>query len=178
VTLTLAAAILAGISGVSAMMRKFGLLGVTLLLAGCETETAPVGPPPPLATPYASIVGSAQFHTPEGRGLSCSGLAVALVVETPRARQRLATLYGSAEHALAPVAAVRARAAGMPAADPPLTSAQCDAQGGFVFSRVQPGAYYLVAHMHGSAARPSDDAGLLQRIVVQPGEERHIRLAP
>jgi hypothetical protein len=129
-------------------------------------------------TPTASIVGSAQFHTPEGRSLSCSGLSVALVVETPRVRQRLATLYGSTEHALAPVAAVRARAAGMPAADPPLTSAQCDAQGVFVFTHVQPGAYYLVARLHGPTARPGDDAGLLQRIVVQPGEERHVRLAP
>jgi len=161
------------------MMRKFGVLSVGLLLAGCATETAgPVGSPPPPPAATASIVGSAQFHTPDGRNLSCSGLSVALVMETPRARQRLATLYGSAEHALAPVAAVRARAAGLPAADPPLTSAQCDAQGGFGFTNVAPGAYYLVARMHGPAGRPGDDAGLLQRIVVQPGEERHVRLAP
>jgi hypothetical protein len=162
------------------MMRKFGVLSVGLLLAGCTTESGPpVGPPPPPPIAAASIVGSAQFHTPDGRSLSCSGLSVALVLETQRSRQRLQTLYGSADHALAPVADVRARSAGLGPAEPPLSSAQCDAQGGFVFANVEPGAYLLIARMHGPVAgRPGDDVGLLERVVVRPGEERHVRLAP
>jgi len=135
------------------MMRKFGVLSVGLLLAGCATESAappPAPPPPPAAT--ASIVGTAQFHTPEGRSYSCAGVSVALVVETPRTRQRMTTLYGSPEHALAPVADVRARSAALGAGDPPLSSAQCDAHGVFAFPSVDPGAYYLIARLRGTYA--------------------------
>jgi hypothetical protein len=162
------------------MMRKFGVLGVGLLLVGCATESGgPLPPPPPPPAATASIVGSAQFHAPDGRSLSCAGVSVALVVDTPRSRQRLQTLYGSAEHALAPVADVRARSAALGAGDPPLTSAQCDAHGDFVFPNVEPGAYYLIARMHTvPAGRAPDDVGLLQRVVVRPGEERRVRLAP
>jgi hypothetical protein len=163
------------------MLRGFGVLSAGLLLAGCATQSGgpPVPATPPAPAAIASLVGTAQFHTPEGRAYSCAGVSVALVANTPRSRQRLQALYGSAEHALAPVAEVRARSAALGAGDPPLASAQCDGRGSFLFPSLEPGDYFVIARLRGDfAGRAVEDMGLLQRVVVHPGEERHIRLAP
>ena len=159
------------------MMRKLAVLSVGLLLAGCETVQAPTPPPPPL--PTASLDGVAQFHVTEDRTGTCSGFSVALVAETAKSRSRMTALYGSSEHVIDSVGTVKARSAGLPAGEPPIGSAQCDSHGAFEFPRIEPGDYYLIAHLKllpgGQAA---DDLVLLQRVVVRPGEARHVRLAP
>ena len=157
------------------MMRRLGLLSVGLLLAGCATTSAP--PPPPPAA-ISSLDGVAQFRVTGDRAATCSGFSVAMWAETARSRDRMQTLYGSAEHAIEPVGVVKARTAGLPPGDPPIGSASCDAEGVFAFSSVEPGAYYLLTHLKIVPGKPSDELVLLQRVVVRPGEARHVRLVP
>jgi hypothetical protein len=157
---------------------RFALLALALGLAGCQTVEAPLPPPAPVAR--SSIDGAAQFHTGDGRLLSCTGLSVALMADSARARARFLALYGSIEHAIQPVAIVKARAArsSVPG-DPPVGSAQCDARGVFVFPDVAPGDYFLIAHVREqSAGRVGGDEVLLQQVTVDAGETRHVRLAP
>jgi hypothetical protein len=159
------------------MMLRFGLLATVLSLAACQTVVAP--PPPPAPVVAATINGVARYRTPEGRLLSCTGLSVILAADTPRARGRMLALYGSLDHAAAPVALVKSRSAGLAPPEPPVGSSQCDATGAFAFSGVNPGAYFLIAHARSSAAaRGGEDVVILQRIVVQSGEARQVRLAP
>ena len=107
------------------MMRKIAIFGMALSLAACATPQPP--PPPPLASPppppistTASINGAALYHSRAGRTMSCAGFSVALIAETTRMRERMTTLYGSAEHAVQPVAEVKSRSAGLAPSDPPV----------------------------------------------------------
>ena len=157
------------------MMRRLAVLCLGLLAAGCESVPSP--PPPPAAA--AHLDGVAQFSVTEGRIATCSGFSVALMAETPKARSRMNALYRSSEHAIDSVGVVKARSADLPAGDPPVASAQCDSRGAFNFSSVEPGDYFLIARLKVEpASRASEDLVLLQRVVVHPGEARHVRLAP
>ena len=133
-------------------------------------------PPPP---PAGRIEGVAQYRTPEGRIASCANLSVALLVETPRTRDRMLALYGSTEHAVEPVSVVKARSAGLEAGAQPVSTAGCDARGAFSFAEVEAGAYYMIAHLRVTPAGKSPtDLVLLERVAVRPGEARQVRLAP
>lgn len=155
-----------------------------LTLAGCETGPLPLEPaspsaPTPQPGPPGRIDGVAKFRTPEGRLVTCAGLTVALLVDTNQVRGRMRTLYGSDEHAVQPVAVVKARSVGVPGAAPPTATAMCDARGAFAFEEVAPGSYYLVARVKNPPpSRVRDDLGLAQHIGVRRGESLQVRLEP
>jgi hypothetical protein len=177
-TLTAPAAILEA-TGVLAMKRNLILLSAALVLGACTT-TAPIAPP--MATPAPStgaIEGSAAYVTNSGRNVSCAGLSVALMVDTAQTQARMMTLYGSVSHAIQPVEVVKARSAGLEAGPQPINSAACNDKGDFAFSSVQPGLYFLIAHVRRlpPGAVP-DDFVILHRVSIQPGETRHVNLAP
>jgi hypothetical protein len=177
-TLAAPAAILAG-TGALAMKRNLILLTAALALGACST-TGPVAPPlPPPAPSVGVIEGMAAFVTESGRHMSCAGLSVALMADTAQTQGRMMTLYGSAAHAIQPVEVVKARSAGLEPGAAPVNSAGCNALGAFVFNDVQPGLYYLIAHVRREPpSAVGDDFVILQRVVVQPGEIHRVHLAP
>ena len=160
------------------MKRHLILLAAALALSACSTvqEVAPPLPPAPSA---AVIEGSAAYVTNAGRNVSCAGLSVALMADTAKTQARMLALYGSASHAIQSVEVVKARSAGLEAGAQPLNSAACSEHGDFVFNDVQPGLYFLIAHVRRlpPGAVP-DDFVILQRVSVQPGETRQVHLAP
>jgi len=160
------------------MKRKLILLAAALALSACSTvqETAPLPPPAPTT---AVIEGSAAYVTNSGRNVSCAGLSVALFADTAKTQARMLALYGSSSHAIQPVEVVKARSASLEAGAPPLNSAACSEHGDFVFNDLQPGLYFLIAHVRRlpTGATP-DDFVILQRVAVQPGETRQVHLAP
>ena len=165
------------------MIRKLALAAMVLSLAACETE-APAPPEPPAPVQAGSglsarIEGTARYHTPAGRAVSCAGLSVVLVGDSPRARGRMLALYGSLDHAVQPAAVVKSRANSLPPPDAPAGVAPCDTTGAFAINGLSPGAYYLIAHVRSAvAARAADDQVVLQKVVVRSGEARQVRLAP
>ncbi len=161
------------------MTRNLILLTAALALGACSTVPVVAPPLPPPVPTAGSIEGAAAFVTDSGRSVSCAGLSVALMADTPRTQSRMLSLYGSASHAIAPVDVVKARSAGLEPGAPPDNSAACNDQGAFSFSDVQPGLYYLIAHVRRQppGAVP-DDFVILQRVAVRPGEARQVHLAP
>ena len=161
------------------MTRNLILLTAALALAACSTA-GPIAPPIAPPTPTTGMIeGSAAFVTSSGRNVSCAGLSVGLMADTAKTQARMLALYGSASHAIQPVEVVKARSAGLEPGAPPVNSAPCNDRGEFAFASVQPGLYYLIAHVRRAAggAEP-DDLVILHRVSVQPGEARHVTLAP
>lgn len=162
------------------MKRILILAAAALALAGCST-TSEIGPPipPPAQVAAASIVGTAAYVTSSGREVSCAGQSVALLTDTAKMQARMLALYGSSSRAILPVEEVKARSAGLEAGAPPINSAACNDRGEFVFADVPPGLYYLIARARRlPAGAIPDDLVLMQRVSVQPGETRHVHLAP
>jgi len=162
------------------MKRNLILFTAALALSACSTTTVPIAPPlPPPAPSAGSIEGSAAYVTDAGRNVSCAGLSVALMADTAKTQGRMLALYGSAFHAIQPVEVVKARSAGLEPGAAPLNSAACDARGDFAFNDLQPGLYYLIAHVRRlpPGAVP-DDFVILQRVSIRPGEVRQVHLAP
>jgi isoaspartyl peptidase/L-asparaginase-like protein (Ntn-hydrolase superfamily) len=163
-----------------AMKRTLILAAAALALAGCSTTSA-VGPsiPPPAAVGAASIVGMGAYVTSAGRDVSCAGQSVALLADTVKMQSRMLALYGSSSRAILPVETVKAKSAGLEPSAPPVNSAACNDRGEFVFADVQPGLYYLIARVKRlPASSAADELVIMQRVSVQPGETRHVRLAP
>jgi hypothetical protein len=161
------------------MKRNLILSAAALALSACST-VQPVAPPlPPPAATVGSIQGSAAYVTEAGRNVSCAGLSVALMADTAKTQARMLALYGSASHAIQPVEVVKARSAGLEQGPPPVNSAGCNDKGDFAFNDVQPGLYYLIAHVRRlpPGAVP-DDFVILQRVLIHAGEVRQVHLAP
>jgi len=160
------------------MKRHLTLLAAALALGACSTvqDVAPLPPPAPSA---AVIEGSAVYVTNAGRNVSCAGLSVALMADSAKTQARMMALYGSASHAIQSVEVVKARSAGLEAGAQPLNTAGCNEHGDFVFNDVQPGLYFLIAHVRRlPPGNVPDDFVILQRVSVQPGETRQVHLAP
>ena len=159
---------------------------LAVALAGCTT----VGGPPPLEPersaqppPAATIFGNGAFRTASGATGSCAGYSVALMLDTPRARDRMAALYGSTERAMAPIGLVKSRSAKLGAggdAAQPVYTAQCDARGAFVMSDVISGGYFVIAHVQLNPARAGGprDFVIMRALHLRPGEVRELTLAP
>jgi hypothetical protein len=161
------------------MKRNLILLTAALALGACST-VQPVAPPPPPPAPTSGVIqGSAAYVTDAGRNVSCAGLSVALMADTAKTQSRMMTLYGSTSHAIQPVEVVKARSAGLEPGAAPINSAACSDRGEFAFNDIQPGLYYLIAHVRRlpPGAVP-DDFVILQRVLVHPGDVRQVRLAP
>lgn len=143
-----------------------------LALAGCA-QTAAVGPtagpptpgPPPAAAAPSGIVIAAPFKADEfawsvkpgsarilgvtAKDASCAGKAVALTPATPYSRERIRALYGSADYAVLPMAAVRAKTIvnDNPAMRGYVRASRCDAKGTFVFDKLPAGPYFIIAEV-------------------------------
>ena len=119
----------------------------------------PLPPPPPtaqdlLAAEFAwstrpgpnTAEGVVAYHDPEGRTWTCAGLSVALAPQTRTSSIHVQALYGATESAVEPVSAVRARSGGVsgPKFDAWVRTTTCDAQGGFAFSNLPDGGYYVI----------------------------------
>ena len=154
----------------------FPALGALLLLtvAGCaETKLegpAPSLPPPPpppppqaaaptgivIATPFRADdfawsvkPGTARIQGLTAQGASCAGHPVALTPATPYSRERIQDLYGSVDYAVVPIGAVRAKvfANDNPAMRGYVRSTPCDQGGTFVFDKLAPGPYFIIAEV-------------------------------
>jgi hypothetical protein len=160
------------------MTRNLILLTAALALSACST-VGPIAPLPPPAPTASAIQGSAAYVTNSGHNVSCAGLSIGLMADTVKTQERMLALYGSASHAIQPVEVVKTRSAGLEPGASPVNSAACNDKGEFAFNTVQPGLYYLIAHVRRvPAGAAPDDFVILQRVSVQPGEVRQVRLAP
>ena len=159
------------------MKRNLILLSAALALSACSTTSGPIAPPIAPAPSAGLIEGTGAFVTESGHHISCSGLSVALMADTAKTQGRMLALYGSASHAIQPVEVVKARSAGLEPGATPVNSAGCNALGEFVFNDVQPGLYYLIAHVRREPpSAVGDDFVILQRVSVQAGEARRVHL--
>lgn len=171
-------------------------LAALLGLAACETEGGPPPPyphpahrpaptpPPPSADHFEardfawsngqgenSIAGRVALRTKKSGAFTCAGGSVALTPDTPYSAARTMHLYGSDQHAVSTVEAVRDRSAGEGA--PPYTSfvrsTQCGDDGRFAFSGLPDGSWFLIAR-----AKPAHGDGaalvIMQRVETGGGK--------
>lgn len=158
----------------SGLLTAFSAL-ILLAAAGC-TELTPGGPaapgpppppppPPPRAVAPTGIVintpfkaddfawsvrpGTARIQGLTAAGASCAGKAVALTPATPYSSERIRALYGSADYAVVPMQAVRAKTIvnDNPAMRGYVRAARCDATGAFVFDKLPAGPYFIIAEV-------------------------------
>jgi hypothetical protein len=121
----------------------------------------------------SSIVGRVDFSH-EGRTFRCASSA-ALTPETPYTRARLRALYGSSDRAALPEAIVRARTVPDANADYRgyVRSERCDASGGFRFTGLPDGAWYLIAPV---TADGEDRFVLMRRVETRGGRATTVTL--
>jgi hypothetical protein len=164
------------------MMRIGAAAGLSLVLAGCASvETGPAAPPVPTTPVVSNLTGHGAFRTPSGERASCAGDSVALNAETPQTRERMIALYGSADHAMAPVWRIKTRSASLPkAVEAPLAgSARCDKAGDFALTGLAPGGYFLIARVKVAPPLHGDESFvIMRRLELAPGETRDVSLAP
>jgi hypothetical protein len=163
-----------------------------LTVAGCAetnlegpapTLASPPPPPPPQAAAPTGIViatpfraddfawsvkpGTARIQGLTAQGASCAGHPVALTPATPYSRERIQALYGSVDYAVVPVGVVRAKVFtnDNPAMRGYVRSTPCDQGGTFVFDKLAPGPYFIIAEV--------DEAGgskvIMRRVVAVAG---------
>jgi hypothetical protein len=162
-----------------------------LLLAACAE--APLGPVTPgssaaggkplfeaqdfawsTAAGTGAIAGALTYHQGDIH-YDCKGGDVLLTPETPWSRDRMLTLYGSADRATAPVSEIRARAANASPGDYArfVRKTTCDNFNRFTFSGLPNGAWYVI-----TVAKPSNggEAMALTRRVVLRGDLKTVTL--
>lgn len=126
------------------------------------------------ASGTGSIAGTLTYRQGDVH-YDCKGGDVLLTPETPWSRDRMLTLYGSLEHAVAPVATVRARAAGASPGDYArfVRKTTCDDFNRFTFSGLPDGAWYVI-----TVAKPSNggEAVALTRRVMLKGDLKTVTL--
>jgi len=168
-------------------MKKLILAAAALgavSLAACET-TAPSRPLGPASVAFDTTAFAWSKAPGSGRidgrltyrrgPVTYSCRAVVLTPETPWVRQRMMTLYGSTTSAAAQVSDVRARIpAENPNYDAYVRQSPCDANGGFSFSGLPDGAYFVIT----SALPQANDGAmaLMRRVVVRGGAAVRIEL--
>ncbi len=177
------------------MKRLIPLLPL-VLLAACETTQGPPPPPHRAAPPPAAsgpadelaafawssqtgtngIVGTVGWRT-KASAYSCAGGSVGLTPDAPASARRTEKLYGSSEHAVDTLAAVRARSAGeaAPAYGEYVRSARCGDDGRFAFTDLPDGSWFLIVRAH-----PLKGAGeemvIMQRVETGGGATRTLAL--
>lgn len=167
---------------------RFACLIALLFVAGCETlgpgaspspRLTPPPPPPPPRMELGAISGLGAFHTASGGMASCAGQSVALMTDNPHSRARMIALYGAADHAMVPVAQVRARAAKLGPGGDLVNSATCSPDGRFAFGGLQAGGYFLIARVLLERAHGAEEQfAVLQEVQLGVGETRQVRLTP
>jgi hypothetical protein len=142
-------------------MKRLIPLVALLALAACSTTGPMPGPgpapaPPPNPVDYQfgwsarsgpnSIAGAVAYRTKAGGLYTCAGRSVALTPAAPMSADRTEHLYGSTEHAVAPIQAVRDRSAGEapPAYANYVRAGQCDETGHFAFQDLPDGSWFLI----------------------------------
>jgi hypothetical protein len=128
-----------------------------------------------------AIDGVGAFRTADGGHASCAGQSVALMADNARSHARMIALYGAADHAMARISRVQARAAKLgPSADNSVVnSMQCGPDGRFAFGGLQAGSYFVIARvrLERPQAAPADYA-ILQQVQLRLGETQQVRLGP
>lgn len=174
-------------------MRRLISTLVLLTLAGCAAQTGyGPSPAPPMARAPSrleqqfgwssgpgrnSIRGAVAYRDLEGRRYSCAGRSVALTPVAPISRARTVALYGSDQHAVASVEAVRQRSGDLPAPTYGawLRSATCAASGRFAFDGLPDGDWFLIV-----TAVPSRAGGeplvIMRRIDARGGAVRTVEV--
>ena len=174
--------------------RLFPIVGVFALfaVAGCAETAggpftppppAPLAPPPPQAAAPVGIVIAAPFKADDfawsvrpgtariqgltAKGASCAGHSAALTPAAPYSRERIVDLYGSADYAVVPIAAVRAKvfANDNPAMRGYVRAAPCDQTGTFVFDKLPAGPYFIIAEVDD----PTGAKVIMRRVVAVAG---------
>jgi hypothetical protein len=176
------------------MKRALLITTVSLTAAACASTYEPVPPPPPPPVEHGPPPGQAfdsrQFAwstkpgtaqikgvVAYGQGYSCSGGKVVLTPDAPYSRRRIQNLYGSIEHAAAPVSQVRARQKAKAGEDYSqfVRTAECGADNRFSFRDLPAGSWFIIV-----AASPEGGEGepvaLLRRVVVKKGEIRAVTM--
>ncbi|HWE47240.1 MAG TPA: hypothetical protein VG407_14550 [Caulobacteraceae bacterium] len=172
------------------------VLGSLLALGACETGEGPPplprmpahrppSPPPPGspdrfdARDFAwsngqgsnSITGRVALRTKTSGAFTCAGGSVALTPDTPYSAARTLHLYGSDQHAVASVEAVRDRSGndGAPPYTSYVRSTSCGDDGRFAFHDLPDGGWFLIAR-----AKPAHGSGaalvIMQRVATHDGQ--------
>ena len=174
------------------MKRLLPLILLLAPLAVSACATAPDGLSPAAQSPTSAlerqfawsglagdnaIRGAVAYRTPAGGAFSCAGRSVALTPAAPISAIRTERLYGSTDHAVSSLEAVRQRSAGQsaPAYARWMRSTQCDEQGRFAFEGLPDGGWFLIA-----TAKP-ERAGaqpvvIMRRIEARGGQTRMLDL--
>ena len=171
----------------AALAGLLAIGGLALALAGCASTgpgapmiaAPPPPPPPPPPVEVSTILGDGTFHTAHGARASCAGQSVAIMAETANSRARMAALYGSLTHAVAPISQIQQRSAKLGPASDLVDSTQCGPDGHFSFTGLHAGGFFLIARVR----LDHPDHGLDQLVVMQAvslrtGETQSVRLAP
>jgi hypothetical protein len=176
------------------MKRALIITTVSLTAAACASTYEPVPPPPPPPAEQGPPPGPAFDHqqfmwstrpgtarikgvVAYGHGFSCAGGKVVLTPDAPYSRRRIQNLYGSTEHAAAPVSVVRSRQKSKAGEDYSqfVRTADCGADNRFSFSDLPAGSWFVIV-----AASPESGKGeavaLLRRVTVKKGEVRAVTM--
>jgi hypothetical protein len=176
------------------MKRALLISTLSLTAAACASTyegSLPPPPPPPVEQPapgpafdrqqfaWSTKPGTAQIKgaVSYAPGYSCAGGKVVLTPDAPYSRQRIRNLYGSVDHAAAPVSEVRGRQKARAGEDYSqfVRTADCGADNRFSFRDLPAGGWFIIvaASQEGGEGEP---VALLRRVVLKKGEIRAVTM--
>ncbi len=174
------------------MKRLMLLTAAGATLAACSTVPPPPPPPPEAAASsvvfhsqdfaWSSQSGSGQIagqvaYSRGGQRYACAGQPVVLIPDAPYSRGRIASLYGSPDHAILSVAEVRARQAGRPRDEYSafVRSSTCDAKDHFSFKGLPAGGWFAIVVTR-PASGDGEPVALMHHVQVRSGAVRALDL--
>jgi len=129
-----------------------------------------------------TISGSALIKRNDGQAVTCSGGKVELIPYTTYANTRILSLYGGSERGFRPVYESTLNQIKFIPDTPEYydmrKSAQCNAQGFFVFKNIADGDYFVTTNVVWMAGNYHQGGSLMKRVAVKGGESVDIVLSP
>lgn len=165
-----------------------------LLVAGCATDRPP---PPTRGAPTVAPSQGAEFKasdfawaTVAGKGridgrltyksgalaYSCAEAGVLLTPQTAWTRQRMITLYRSADHAVLPAAEVRARTVRSNDYSAYVRRATCDPIGRFTFTNLPDGGFFAITVAKSVTPGVGPDMAIMRYVKVSNGKVVEVKL--
>jgi hypothetical protein len=165
-----------------------------LFVAGCATDQPP---PPSRVAPMAARPQGPEFKasdfawaTAAGKSridgkltyksgataYSCAEAGVLLTPQTDWTRQRMITLYKSADHAVLPAAEVRARTVRSNDYSTYVRRATCDPTGRFTFTNLPDGGFFAITVAKTVTPGGGQDMAIMRYVKVSGGKVVEVKL--
>jgi hypothetical protein len=177
--------------------RSLFAVAALLMVAGCATDQ----PPPPsrgastMGRPlapqgpefkasdfaWATVAGKGRIdgqltYRSGGVTYSCAEAGVLLTPQTEWTRQRMATLYKSADHAALPAAEVRARTVRSNDYSTYVRRATCDPIGRFTFTNLPDGGWFAITVAKPATPGAGQDMAIMRHVKVANGKVVEVKL--